>query len=73
MEDLELIETKVLIDELLNRFDHSAFIGMKAGIKGEESHEYEKAWLGNAHTIAGLLDDVKMRAFARFRETEVDR
>ncbi len=50
--NLELIETKRLIDELLRRFDHAVFAGMK--VQSDES-TYER-WVktGNSRTCQGL-------------------
>lgn len=50
--NLELIETDQLLDELMNRFDHAVFAGMK--VKQDES-TYER-WqkTGNLRTCQGL-------------------
>lgn len=50
--NIELIETDRLIDELMRRFDHAVFAGMK--VQAEES-QYER-WFktGNLRTCQGL-------------------
>jgi len=73
MVDLELVDTHDMVHELMTRFDHAAFIGMKAGLKGPEDHEYVRSWIGNTHTVSGLLDDLKGRTFELFHEAEFDK
>lgn len=51
--NLELIETQALIDELLRRFEHAVFAGMKVNDASEAQYEtYQQ--VGNARTCQGL-------------------
>jgi len=64
--NLELIETDKLIDELMNRFDHAIFAGMK--VQAEES-QYER-WFktGDLRTCQGLAFGVIARCEDHRRE-----
>ena len=59
MTDLDLISTDDLVDNLLTRFDHSAFVGMQMDHSGPEQHRYDKWWKGNSHTTIGLLVELE--------------
>lgn len=56
--NLELIETDKLIDELMNRFDHAVFAGMK--VKADDQYE---RWFktGNLRTCQGLAFGILAR------------
>lgn len=56
---LELIETDVLIDELLRRFDHALFCGMKLINADEHYERFQK--VGNSRTVQGLACSVIAR------------
>ncbi len=63
--DLSLASTEDLKLELLNRYDHAGFVGMKVMLdspdpKGESPVNVSRRWVGNTHTCIGLLEDLKM-------------
>ena len=70
MSDLELVSDKELINELLSRCDHGAFICMKAGVKSEDNHGFRRHWIGNSHTVVGLLADLAAVVISELRENE---
>lgn len=49
---VELIETRVLLDELLRRFDHALFCGMKIIDADDHYERFQKT--GNTRTVQGL-------------------
>lgn len=51
--NLELIETKVLVDELLRRFEHAIFAGLKVNEASETQYETHQR-VGNQRTCQGL-------------------
>lgn len=58
--NLELIETDALIDELMRRFDHAVFAGMK--VKEHESNYERWAKTGNLRTCQGLAFGIIARS-----------
>lgn len=51
--NLELIETQALIDELLGRFEHAVFAGLKVNEATEIQYEVRQQ-VGNQRTCQGL-------------------
>lgn len=51
--NLELIETQALIDELLGRFEHAVFAGLKVNEATESQYEVRHQ-VGNQRTCQGL-------------------
>lgn len=51
--NLELIETDKLINELLRRFEHAVFAGMKVNEASESQYEIRQT-IGNQRTCQGL-------------------
>jgi hypothetical protein len=51
--NLELIETQALIDELLARFNHAVFAGLKVNEAMETQYEVRQS-VGNQRTCQGL-------------------
>ena len=76
--ELPLVPTDDLVEELLSRFDHAAFVGLTA-MTTEESEDDEtvgirRSWKGNSHTVMGLLADSERRigeAFERKTKSEL--
>ena len=58
MSDIQLISTKDLIDEVMNRFDHAVFSGMRVGSQGRDSYTARR-WLGNKATCSGLCSQLQ--------------
>ena len=61
--EIQLAKTDDLIDEVMSRFDHSGFIGMKvlSSVKcenGELQHFTARRYKGNNHAVMGLLADL---------------
>jgi hypothetical protein len=53
-----LLPTAALEHELLSRFDHAVFMGMRVGVT-PAVNEYHRKWKGNSHVAAGLAADVQ--------------
>ena len=70
MEDLSLISTDKLIEELLSRHEHAIFIGMK--IPKDNEVILIRRWKGNTHTCMGLSMDLAHCVLSHFSGTEID-
>lgn len=70
MNDLELVSTDDLLDEIMKRFDHVVFIGRKDG--AEEPNVYHRRWAGDYHTCIGLSHDMQDRILSDLIEIEED-
>lgn len=57
---VELIDTKELVRELLSRFDHAIFAGLKVNEFHDQQYEYRES-VGNARTCQGLAYGVISR------------
>ena len=55
--ELELIETDVLITELLRRFDHAVVVGLLVESEVRGDMKVARHWGGNLHTCMGLCSD----------------
>jgi hypothetical protein len=60
MNDIELVATDELLKELLNRFEHAVFCGLKAQINEEQDAVGQ--WHGNALTCVGLAQAIASSA-----------
>lgn len=63
-EDLELITTEALLDEIMRRFEHGVFAGMNVTVDnqdgtGDNCAQY--VWKGCSLTCAGLAAEVQSR------------
>lgn len=58
MPDIQLIPTDDLIIEILNRFDHSVFTGMRVGLHGGDCYTARR-WKGNKATCSGLCSQAQ--------------
>lgn len=67
--DLELVETNALLDELLKRFDHVVFVGLK-GHTVEKQKMAARSY-GNPFTCAGLAHLIAKKSIERFISTAV--
>lgn len=63
--NIELIETRQLVDELMRRFEHAVFAGLKVNEALETQYEMREA-VGNMRTCQGL-------AFAIISKCEYNR
>jgi len=61
--------TEDLIDELLHRFDHAGFIGVRVAVAPKEN-QYVRRWVGNDHMVMGLCADLANVALAEHVEAE---
>lgn len=66
-QDLSLVPTDDLIEALMARIDHGAIVTMQTRVNNTDNIEYVRRWVGNSHTIVGLLVDAE---HAILRETE---
>ena len=66
--NLQLTSTLEIVQELKNRFDHFALVGMKDRGRGIE--EIFKEYSGNSHTCMGLCDDIKDTILYNIQELE---
>jgi len=73
--DVQLIDTKILLNELLSRFDHAGFIGLMIPVDTTTQHEGPQAitrrWVGNSHCIAGLAADLKLCVLSEYLDKEI--
>lgn len=58
--DLELVDTDAILTELASRFDNSAFVGKRLGEGGPMRDGMLRAFDGDLHAIAGMLEDLKL-------------
>jgi hypothetical protein len=70
MTDLELVSDDDLLDELLNRFDHACFVGMRVSIPADY-HGYTRRHKGNSHTCVGLLQELSSGILDDFHERQI--
>lgn len=67
--DLQLVKTEVLLAELLGRFEHAVFVGMKTKTATGETYEiWEKT--GNSRTCQGLCAGASAWIESRYCEME---
>ena len=62
MNDLTLIPTDALLDQLFSRFDHAAFVALATTVEhsdGTGEHFVQRRWDGNTHVVIGLLSDIQ--------------
>ena len=52
--DLAFVETESLVRELMGRYDHAVFAGIKAGYHAPTDNLTTRRWKGNLVTCAGL-------------------
>ena len=71
MSDLEFISTEDLIDELLNRHDHGAIVLLKTEAK-PDVNLIERRWVGNSHTVVGLMFDTSQLVLDDMHERDCD-
>ena len=57
--DLSLVPTDDLIEALIARIDHGAIVTMQTRVNNTDNIEYMRWWVGNSHTIVGLLVDAQ--------------
>jgi len=58
--DLELITTEVLIEELVGRFDHAVFCGLK--VQHQKQVLIHRKFSGNPWTCSGLAQSMSLKA-----------
>lgn len=66
MSGIELATTEELITELLGRFEHAVFCGMRIPL--DETMTIHRRWVGNSFTCAGLAKTVGDSAIQDFEE-----
>lgn len=64
--NLDLLSTDDLLEELLSRFEHCAFAGMRPCAGGKK--EIFRRYVGDYTVALGLLDLLKVRIVSDFRE-----
>lgn len=71
MDNIQLIPTEELLKELLNRFDHAIFMGIK--VYKEQGGEITsvRRWIGNSYTCCGLCESIKRSILNEFDSKEV--
>ena len=69
---LELVETEQLITELLSRYDHAVFAGMKVRNEDLITKDGEivemRRWVGNTRVCQGLCFELMCRAQASWED-----
>lgn len=70
--NLELTDTDDLIAELLSRYDHALFAGMKVQSEDAISKDGKivenRKWVGNTRVIQGLCFEIMCRAQASWED-----
>ena len=61
MDDIKFLPSDKLIIELLSRYDHAIFSGMKIGINKENDCLTARKWVGNSATCSGLCSQMQYR------------
>lgn len=67
-EDLAFATNDDLITELLGRFDHAAFTGLKVTNESAQAMTVNRRWKGNSFTVAGLAAEIGQCAIDDFTE-----
>lgn len=67
---LELASTDDLINELVHRFDHAVFCGLRCPIDGR--FEMCRRWYGNSLTCNGLANDIGITIIDEFHKNGFD-
>ncbi len=67
--EVALFSTDALTHELLSRFDHAGFIGMRVQVT-PETHQFMRKWKGNTHQVVGLLADLQFTLIDASKENE---
>jgi len=73
--DLALVSADSMIQELMDRFDHAAFIGMAVRDlpgHGESAIRIRRSWRGSPHVCLGLLADLSDVVLEDMRESSED-
>jgi hypothetical protein len=70
--DFDLAETEDLIEALLARFDHAAFVGMQTDNPTAGKIMIRRRWRGNSHTCMGLCADAAETIRADYTDRSVD-
>lgn len=73
--DIQLIETDVLLKELVNRFDHAVFMGIRldtlAATSKTETGIYScREWVGNSYTCVGLCQSLSRNILNSYDDKE---
>lgn len=58
---IELIPSEDLIMELMNRFDHAVFAGMKVDATPDKKSFTARKWKGNSATCSGMAFQIACR------------
>ncbi len=75
MKEIGLILTEELIQELLNRYEHAIFMGVKIP-QLEKDGKYVgeivslRRWIGNSYTCAGLCASLSRSIMSSFTDRE---
>ncbi len=64
--DLKLVPTSDLLEEVLHRFDHAVFSGMR--VQNNNDIDTMGRWHGNSFACAGLAVDVQQRCIKAFHD-----
>jgi len=75
MQDMKFISTNELLQEILSRFDHAIFIGIRCldMVKKEGDItriETSRKWKGNSYTCAGMAMEIGREILENFRVRE---
>ena len=71
MSDITLISTRDLVEELLDRFDHAVFAGIKVVSTKEVSPiQTFRRWVGNSYTCSGICAGLNQTILKDFSDRE---
>lgn len=60
MVSLDLIPSKDLIDELMRRYDHAVFTGLKENIGMRGQHYITRRWTGEQTMCSGMCSQMEI-------------
>lgn len=60
MEDLSLLNTDDMINELAKRMEHMVFIGMRTNVKFKGDVVYHRKHIGDGHICVSLCEQMKL-------------
>ena len=70
-QDLKLTPTEDLLDEVLSRFEHAVFGGMRCDEHAPETCSYKRRWKGNIATCMGLALKITYDANGEWEEDAI--
>jgi hypothetical protein len=70
--NLPLVPTKILLDELMSRYEHSIFAGVQEAVKSPDDMCTDKHFSGNYTLCTGLCMELAQMILSQRQNDEVD-